>query len=156
MNKNGSSLTAAPDAAPMVVTAGAFALLASAGLFLINAIPLLDPAQYEEFPPDTVAVVIVALAAFSLPGVLIPLLAAFFALRGSRWPAFVAAGFATMLVIGVIPVVGLIDENPIYVAGAIAALLGAVLLWLPTARAYGRVTVRNRRHGLSKQNTPVA
>ena len=148
MSKDKLAWTAAPRPVPMTITAGSFALLASAGLFLINAIPLFDTSQYPKFPDRAVAVFVVLFAAvFALLMVLIPLLAAIFALRGSRWPAFLAGGFAILMIVGVI------GAHPIFIAGAAAAVFGAVLLWLPSARAYGRATMRNRENqvGLSKE-----
>jgi hypothetical protein len=147
VSKDKLAWTAAPRPVPMTVTVGSFALLASAGLFLINGLPLFDTSQYPKFPGSAVAVLVVFFAIFTLVMVLIPLLAAIFALRGSRWPAFLAGGFAILMIVGVI------GAHPIYIAGATAALFGAVLLWLPSARAYRRATMRNRENqvGLSKE-----
>ena len=146
MSKDKLAWTAAPRPVPVTVTVGSFSLLTSAGLFLINGLPLFDTSQYPKSLGSAAAVLVVFFAIFTLVTVLSPLLAAIFALRGHRWPAFLAAGFAILMVVGVI------GAHPIYIAGAIATLSGAVLLWLPSARAYGRATVRNRENqaGLSK------
>jgi hypothetical protein len=53
---------------------------------------------------------------------------------------------------------GVVGAHPIYIAGAITALVGATLLWLPKTRGYARATMQKRRSGggLIKPRKPVA
>ena len=124
---------------PMSVMTGALALVTSAGLLLIHAVPLFHPSWYAGYPPTTVILTIVLFAVFSGALILVPLLSALFALRGRRWPTFVATGFAILTMIGVL------DAAATFVAGAVAALAGAVLLWMPSAREFGRAAEQDRR-----------
>ena len=147
MKRDRPTWTAAPRPVPIVVMAGALALLASAGLFLINSVSLFYAAPYENLTATTVAVAVVVVGILSLTFILIPLLAAVFVLRGSRWPAFLATVFGVLMIIGVI------GADPIFIAGAIAAFIGAALLWFPWARAHARATRQNResQNGLVKR-----
>ncbi|GAA4057643.1 hypothetical protein AVP42_00325 [Agromyces sp. NDB4Y10] len=127
------------DRAPVSVMAGAMALTTSAGLFSINAIPVFSLSQYSGYPLTAVILTVIVFSVFSVVAISVPLLCAFFIFRGHRWPLFVATGFAILTMIGVV------DAALTFIAGAIAGAVGAVLLWLPSAREYGRAAQRERR-----------
>lgn len=137
--------------APTSVMVGALALVTSAGFLLINAVPLFYPSQYAGYPPTAVVLTIIFFAVFSVLLISVPLLCALFVFRGRRWPLFVATVFAILTMIGVL------DAASTFVAGAVAALVGAVLLWLHSAREYGRAAQRERqsRRGLIEPRKSV-
>ena len=58
----------------------------------------------------------------------------------------------------IVTALGVVGAHPIYIAGAITALIGAALLWLPKARSYAHTTMQKRRSdgGLIKPKKPVA
>ncbi|MCK8609463.1 hypothetical protein [Agromyces sp. C10] len=139
------------DRAPVSVMAGAMALITSAGLFFINAIPVFYLSQYAGYPLTAVILTVILFSVFSVVAISVPLLCAFFVFRGHRWPLFVATGFAILTMMGVV------DATLTFIAGAVAASVGAVLLWLPSAREYGRAAQRERRsrRGLIEPRRPA-
>ena len=127
------------DRAPVSVMVGAMALVTSAVLFFINAIPVFYLSQYAGYPLTAVLLTVILFSVFSVVAISVPLLCAVFVFRGHRWPLFVATGFAILTMMGVV------DATVTFIAGAVAAAVGAVLLWLPAAREYGRGAQHERR-----------
>lgn len=114
---------------PKLVAAGSCALATSSVLYLANAAPLPFSGSDATSTPQMVLVASLFLAiAGAVAAVL--LLAAFFALRQHRWPKWVAVVFALLMVTTAVGAV------PLYVASGVAALVGSVLLWFPSARKF--------------------
>lgn len=124
---------------PSEVTWAAICLLAGAGVATIAGLATFVGANWPALSGYAIGLAVLGLAMAAAWLVGIPLLSAFHALRGRRWPVLVATCFVAiqLFTIG--------GTSPLGLVSVVLSFAGCVLLWLPRSREFSKLAAAARK-----------